>query len=444
MKIDKIKPIPKYMIQRIKKLDKEKRPEQDGHTSYYAYLTKNEGELCKVTVAVKCHKGEWYCKQCSVLGVHSDYCFVKDMKYTYGMSGYSVGWYDLGLSKRQEWYEDGKWYENDFMFNPWALTVNKEYLSKFPEYKYSAYEQYTGNDVFSYVQQYEKYPQVEFFTKMGLSDYCFSVQMLKKAEKDKVFRKWLFKKREDFKKGEKQKKGRFDFSAVMRAYKENLSLENSQWYEDMRKDKDLRPMLNLFGTDYQKYFDYAKKQGIENRLYLDYLEACNYLGVDLSVNKNRFPHDFMRWHDIRIDEADSKRAKEDRKKRRKLYKKFSGVAEKYQPLERDGEEAFLMFIAKSPAELQKEGRSLGHCVGKMGYDQKFAREESLIFFLRQHDTPDKPYVTIEYSIEKKKILQCYAAHNSSPPEDAKEYVDAVWLPYANKALKKIMKERKAV
>ncbi len=432
MKIEKIKPIPKYMVERIKRLDKKTHPDQDGHTRYYAYLAKNEGELCKVFVAVKCHKGTWYCKQCIVHGIHTDFCFVKDMKYTYGMSGYSVGWYDLGLSKRQEWYEDGKWYENDFMFNPWALTVNKEYLSKFPEYRYSAYELHKGDDVFSYVKQYEKYPQVEFFEKMGLSYYTYSVQMLKRAAKDKGFRKWLYRNREEL------KNGHFDIHAVMRAYKENLSLENSQRYEDMRKNKELRSILNIFSTDYQKYFDYAEKQGIENRLYLDYLNACNYLGLDMSVNKNRFPRDFMRWHDIRIDEADSKRAKEDRKKRRELYKKFSGVAEKYQPLERDGEESFVIFIAKSPAELQKEGRRLNHCVGKNGYDQKFAREESLIFFLRQHDAPDKPYVTIEYSPKQKKVLQCYAEHNHSPSEDAREYVNAVWLPYANKALKKIM------
>ncbi len=437
MKIEKIKPIPKYMVERIKKLDKKTHPEQCGHTRYYAYLTKNEGELCKVFIAVKCHKGTWYCKQCIVHGIHTDYCFVKDMKYTYGMSGYSVGWYDLGLSKRQEWYEDGKWYENDFNFNPWALTVNKEYISNFPEYRYSAYELYKGDDVFSYVKQYEKYPQVEFFTKMGLQGYTYSVQMLKKTAKDKGFRKWLHRNSEEL------QHGYFDIPAIMRAYRENIPLEKSQEFEQYKKMDELKLIMKCFGMDYQKYFDYAEKQGIENRLYRDYLEACNYLGIDMSVNKNRFPHDFMKWHDIRIDEADSKRAKEDRKKKREFYKTFSGVAEKYHPLEIDGGDTFVMLIAKSPAELQKEGKKLNHCVGKMGYDEKFAREESLIFFLRQHDEPDKPYVTVEYSIKQKKVLQCYAEHNLSPSKEAREYVNAVWLPYANKALKKIMKQRKA-
>lgn len=435
MKIEKIKPIPKYMVETIKKLDKKTHPEQDGHARYYAYLTKNEGELCKVFVAVKCHKGSWYCKQCIVHGIHSDVVFVKDTKFQY-MSGYVTGFYDLGIGKYQEWYEDGLWYENSFFFNPWALTVNKEYISKFPEYRYSAYELYEGDDVFSYVKQYEKFPQMEFFIKMGLSYYTYSVQMLKKAEKDKSFRKWLYRNSEEL------KQYRFDIAAIMRAYKKNMLLEESQSIESLRKQKELRPILELHGDNFGRYLKYVKKQGIEHRLYCDYLKACNYLGIDMSVNKNRFPHEFMKWHDVRINEADSKRGKEDRKMRREFYKTFAGIAEKYRPLERVGEDAFTMLIAKSPAELCKEGEKLNHCVGKQGYDQKFVREESLIFFLRMHDFPDKPYVTVEYSPEQKKVLQCYAAHNQTPSEDAREYVNAVWLPYANKTLKKIMKQRK--
>ena len=438
MKIEKIKPIPKYILRMIQKKDKETYPKQDGHIRYYAYLTKNEGELCKVFVAVKCHKGKWYCKQCIVHGIHSDYCLIKDMKFTYGIAGYTTGFYDLGLYKEPQWFESGEWEEHGFMFNPWAPIVNKEYLSRFPEYRYSAYELYTGSDIFSYIQQYEEYPQLEFFVKMGLSDYCYSVQMLKKAGKDKGFRKWLYRSCDEL------KKDRFTIPAVMRAYKNKISLNNAQRYVDLRKDRELKAILDLFGDDIERYLDYAEKKDVGNRVYLDYLKACNYLGLDMTEDKNRLPHDFKRWHDIRIDEADSKRQKEDRKKRRELYKKFSGVAEKYQPLERDGEEAFVMFIAKSPAELQKEGKKLNHCVGSMGYDNKFVREESLIFFLRKPEEKDKPYVTVEYSLKQKKVLQCYAAHNSSPSEDVTEYVNAVWLPYANKALKKIMKERKAV
>ena len=51
MKIEKIKPIPKYIIELIKKRDKHDYPAQNGVTRYYDYLTKNDGELVKITVA---------------------------------------------------------------------------------------------------------------------------------------------------------------------------------------------------------------------------------------------------------------------------------------------------------------------------------------------------------------------------------------------------------
>ena len=78
-----------------------------------------------------------------------------------------------------------------------------------------------------------------------------------------------------------------------------------------------------------------------------------------------------------------------------------------------------------------------HCVGKMNYDQKFAREETLIFFIRNRLSPNTPFVTLEYSLANHKILQCYGEHDSKPSEDILTYVNKKWLPYANRKLKQI-------
>ena len=87
MKIEKIKPIPKYIVERIKRVDKQNNITIPGHTRFYSYLTKNDSELVKVTVAAKEKRNKWYCKQVAVHGVHSDKCFVKDMNFTY-IAGY--------------------------------------------------------------------------------------------------------------------------------------------------------------------------------------------------------------------------------------------------------------------------------------------------------------------------------------------------------------------
>ena len=53
MKIEKIKPIPKYILARIKKADDKNNETKPSNVRFYSYLAKNDGELVKVTVAVK-------------------------------------------------------------------------------------------------------------------------------------------------------------------------------------------------------------------------------------------------------------------------------------------------------------------------------------------------------------------------------------------------------
>ena len=48
--------------------------------------------------------------------------------------------------------------------------------------------------------------------------------------------------------------------------------------------------------------------------------------------------------------------------------------------------------------------------------KKMANQETLIFFVRKLEELDKPFVTIEYSLKTKQILQCYAYRNSKPEE----------------------------
>ena len=126
------------------------------------------------------------------------------------------------------------------------------------------------------------------------------------------------------------------------------------------------------------------------------------------------------------------------KEKENLVKDFLIAAEKYLPLAGFTEdEHYAIFIAKSPAELVKEGNALSHCVGYNGYDRKMAKQETLIFFVRKIDDLDTPFVTLEYSIKQKKILQCYAYGNKKPDDKVIEFVNKKWLPHANQQLEKI-------
>lgn len=438
MKIEKIKPIPKYMLTQIQKLDKELDIKPCGLVRYYAYLTKNDGELCKVTCAVKIYKGVWYCKQVAVHGLNSDKCFCRDIECSY-MGGFKVGFYAEGMRQYAEprWFEDGKWYEcEDKYFNPYARLVNIKYVYTFEEFKYSACELYKGEDVIEYLRTYKKFPQAEYLVKLGLSCLALSKQILTLCGKDRKFRKWLGNNHTAIRNGR-----RYYVSAILTAYRENKPLEEAQRFEERKKDlqnRSLAPIRQLIGDELERYFAYTAKQNIRDYTYLDYLKACEELGIDMTEDRNRYPHDFKYWHDVRVDERATARAIKDEKARKDLYNTFAEVANKYMPMQATENSDYIVVIAMSPNELKAEGEALHHCVGKMGYDQKFAREQSLIFFVRSKSAPETPLATIEYSVADKSIRQFYADHNTKPTEEVRAYVNNVWLPHANKTVRTLV------
>lgn len=434
MKIEKIKPIPKYIEKKIKAIDTTY-PVR-GSTRFYAYLTKNDGELVKITVAVKEKKNKWCCKQVAVHGVHSDKCYVKDMEFTY-VGGYIVGWYAEGFGKHKPWYEDGYWgWTDDKLFDPYAPIINREYiLEHFPEYKFSAIDRYTGIDVFKYLRLYEQYPQIEYLTKLGLHNLAMSKQILKLCGQDKRFRKWLAQNRNTL------NKSSLYIPVVLQAYKKNQNVLELQTYYSAKlklsKDWLLEPLRIAFKNDVETLIRYLINKETNAYTYWDYWTACTHLGLNMTDEKNRYPHDFKRWHDIRIDEYHTLQAKEDEQKRKDLYEKFAKVAEKYVALQYEKRADYVVIIAHNPNDLVTEGRALEHCVGRMNYDQKFAREESLIFFIRAKEHPDIPLVTLEYSPSQKSILQCYGKKDNKPNDSILNFVNKKWLPFANRQIKKL-------
>ena len=273
MKIEKIKPIPKYILARIKKADKQNNVTLPHQTRFYAYLTKNDGELVKVTVAVKYRYKKWLYKQVAVHGIHSDLCFVKDMAFYYAC-GYVVGWYEQGAQKAPRWYESVEWCIGyDKYFDPQATIVNREFLDKFPEYKYSAVNLYNGVTVLKYLRFYETYPQIEYLMKAGLDDYVFSKQILQKIGKNKSFAKWLMKKRAEL------TENKYYVDVILRTFQTGKPLADVQAYRNYRmklsKETTLKELRTFFKNDLEKFVLYLRKQETNPYSYRDYLHACN-------------------------------------------------------------------------------------------------------------------------------------------------------------------------
>ena len=440
MDINNLKPIPKYIEKLIENQDKKYYRQACGNTRFYSYLTRWQKELIKITVAVKQFKGARYYKQVAVHSLHSPVCFAKDID-CYIIGGYVVCWYSEGLQKYAKSYADGKWYTyKDKYFDPYAPCVNLSYVLNIPQFKYCAINGYNQTSIFKYLRCYEKYPQAEYLIKLGLPNLADKRTILALLKKDKAFRRWIIKNKDICNLQYN------NASSIIHAYKTGNTFEESRKFIE-RKSKlyltkkyecDYSPIKKLFrGKALERFFAYIDEQKINYGLYLDYLNACNDLQLDMSLSKNAFPHDFMRWHDIRIDECASKRAQIDERKRKELYKKFAVTADKFLPLQNIQNKKYAVFIAKSPAELINEGNALRHCVGKMGYDEKMARGETLIFFVRRLTAPDKPFVTMEYSVYGKNVLQCYGNKNTKPNNNVLDFVNNCWLPFANEQLKSL-------
>jgi len=436
MKIEKIKPIPKYILHKIRKTDLKRYPAQDGCVRYYSYFTKNDKELVQISVAVKNYRKKWYCKQIAIHGLHSERCFVKDICYAF-IGGYKVGWYEEGLSKYRKWYEYGEWgWNDDKYFNVFAPCVNLDYVLKQPDFKYSAVDLYSYVRVMKYLRLYEKYPQAEYLVKTGLHELATSKMILSRIGKDKNFAKWLMRNRNEL-------AAKYHYhDVILRAYTSGKPLERLQAEKELKlkfaHDEAYQKLLKRLPNDKQPcLMKYLLDNNISSSTYSDYIAAAEYLGLDLTENKNAFPHDFKFWHNTRIDEYHTAKALKDKEARQAFCDKFAETAKKYFNLQYSKNAVYVAIIATSPTDLLKEGETLHHCVGHMGYDQKFVREESLIFFIRTKANPEVPFVTVEYSPSKHKILQCHGDHNAMPDEETMHYIQKIWLPYANKQIKKI-------
>jgi len=435
MKIERIKPIPKYIVNLIKQKDKIDFPQQDGHQRFYSYLAKNDKELVKITCCVKNRYSKWHIKQCAIHGINSNKCFVKDMIFRQ-ISGYQVGWYCEGLNRIKQFYEDDEWgWSDDKYFDPYAPIVNKDYILKFPEFKYSAYNLYKYVDILQYLRIYRKYPECEYLLKLGFLDLVGKKQIMELCRKDKGFRKWLGNNKKEI------SAKRYYTDVIIKSYKKKLDLDRLQDFERDRKSfsksKDYQYIKSLFSGKLETFFNYVKEQKTNTSSYCDYINACTELNINLTETKNLMPHNFKRWHDIRIDEYRTLLTERDKEKKKELYDKFLSISTKYSSLQRDLKDLYIALIPTSPQDLIEEGETLHHCVGRMNYDQKFIREETLIFFIRNKEKPEIPLVTVEYSLSKKKVLQCYGEYDTKPSEDIENYVYKTWLPYANKKLRKI-------
>ena len=347
---------------------------------------------------------------------------VKNIYFTQ-MGGYTpvfeaknCGYY-FYKSDFEQWYET---YPQYFQFE--SVLLNANIRPNIAEFKYCGY---SGGDIINYLNEYRKNPMVEYFGKLDLP---VSKSLISKLEKDKKFKTFVFKNVADVRK--------YGPQATLYAYNHNLSI--SEAYKlTCEKRMAVSCIPSLKGQkdlDYLRIIDFCDTNNISYPLYNDYLRSVIALNLDLKDTKNIYPRDFKAMHDLRTMEYESLQDKLDREKRKKLYSDFAIAGTKATEYEYS-HNGLLLVAPRDISDLVKEGKTLKHCVGRMGYDKKMANNEIVIMFVRQESNPTMPYVTIEFDLKALRLKQSYGKSNSIPTAEVITFVNE-WVDLMQKKLRK--------
>ena len=153
--------------------------------------------------------------------------------------------------------------------------------------------------------------------------------------------------------------------------------------------------------------------------YFDYTKWIEEMGYDMRNEFNLFPKNFKKAHDDMSKQYmrfKDKQAREDAKKFNRLLKKLKKETTDVEAMNLNIEGLFIRLPNKLD-ELKAEGEALHHCVGT--YMEKVRKGETMIFFIRKKEAPDKPYYTLEWH---GRVVQCRGSHNCDMTPEVKAFV----------------------
>lgn len=198
-------------------------------------------------------------------------------------------------------------------------------------------------------------------------------------------------------------------------------------------------LARRYGIETACLHKYLCKQARENMgensmygLLADYYNMAEELNWQLgSPAAPLLPRDLVEKHDeaaeeqriLRLRRAEAeekKRAEEIEQRRIAAEESFRQRREKYN-VERDG---YFIRIAETEKEIEREGRTLCHCVG--GYAQRHVAGKLTICFIRRTETPDASLYTVE--MHGNKLVQIHGYRNDvNLPRNKKPEAVMAWL-----------------
>lgn len=312
-------------------------------------------------------------------------------------------------------------------------------------FQYSTYENYLkkyGDYMVEFFDLYSKYPCIEYLTKLGMSDVVMDKLFGRHTYNavnwnGKTINKVLKLNKHDINKL-RQNFNNIDcellkFYQLFKLHKTNMQIEDfKSFYNKYSTHIDSLKVLTKY-TSFKRIDSYINKQltkyekkfyGLSHvlRSWIDYIDDCEELEMNLSNEYVLFPKNLIKAHEVT-------------NKKRKITatpRLDNKILKRQVSLRKYCFQHGNLFIrpAQSCADLIMEGDTLNHCVAN-NYTEKYANGYTNILFIRKLNEPDTPYYTVE--IKNNIVLQVQGKCHCEPNNEVKEFMKV----YNDKILKNI-------
>lgn len=375
----------------------------------------NVTNKCQFASTIQMYRGKWLCRVWAYKRTKDGILHVKEAFRkkegcdTWLINGNVRFSYLAGYQYNFAPYKDkyGYFYENDDRF--YCLDNRKRRFNCItcvsdtaidPRLRYMKWS--GGVDLFTYIDNYLSNQIVEMLGSLNIGHLCVYPSLLKKLNKEKAFRKYIFNNAEEI------AKGQIYCQDIIRAYKKGWTIKKyaSIYSNDFRSLERFGEVSEELYNKTLKYLEEQFEGGSRNlfRTYIDYLGVCTRMGIDINNTRVRFPKNLIEDHNrLMAQEADIVS--------KELDEKLKKVADKYKKYEFTNGDLSI-YIPERTSEFVTQGNILNQCVAKYGYSTKMAEGGNLIIFVYLNGYP---YETAEYSKKEDKFIQIRGKNNLDSP-----------------------------
>lgn len=367
----------------------------------------------------------------------ANYIF-EERKSTMISKGHYWGWNGYSITNWGERATIHNFNTQSLANEPYYIAKDRlEEVIKGTYLQYSCYENFEGLNILKYLEFYNKYPGIEKLIKVGLGNI---VAMKVKGAgvghcinwKGKDIYKMLKLSKKDYREFMKKKIAIRPITLELYQLNCNFKEKDRLTVDDL---KDLENIIGAFGETYKlkkilkyttikKAYNYMYKQ-FKNRdkgqynscnsvliTWADYIEDCNKLNIDLTIESNLFPKSVYRAHQNTIKQVEYKNNLEMDKKISKRSEKLKELTFTYKGL--------IIRPAESSEEIIREGKEQVICIG--GYVQRYADGMTNLFFIRKKGEEEKPFFAVEISKELR-VVQVRGKRNCPRTQEVKEFME---------------------